>query len=141
MLVRKKKLCRVLALSLAVSAAGMTAASCPRRAADADEPPPAFSAPDLPPRAVGGSLDGRRIRVLLRYPVTFGSDPLVGVYSPSQEGTVPATMEFHFSTPPAGRVLSVTGTVAGLRFDNLPRWNRVPGRVVMVSCESSQARP
>ncbi len=135
---RKKLVRKIASVGLAVWVAGLAFIFYPRR-----EPAqvPSFSAPDLPKRAMDGSLEGRRVRVLLRYPLTFESDPLVGVYSPSQEGTMPPTMEFHFDSPPGGRVLSVTGTVSGIRFDNLPRWNRVPGCLVMVACEVDRSRP
>lgn len=129
---------RALAVALVAWVGGLCAVFWPRH----PEPGPlSLSASDLPRRALAGSLDGRRVRVLLRYPLNFEGDPLVGVYSPSQAGSVPATLEFHFNSPPAGRVFAVNGTVSGFRFDNLPRWNRAPGRLVMVSCEAARSLP
>jgi len=97
-------------------------------------PPSTFSVIDVPRMAYRGELIGRRIRVVLRFPLHFSDDRSTATYSPSVNGTASKTVEFHFRNAVNYSPDVVEGTVQELRLDAIDRINRVPGIAVMVDC-------
>ena len=96
--------------------------------------PTAYRASDLPSVVHTGRVAPGRIRILLRFPAVPTSDPLVWEYRPSLYGTLPPSIAFHFSVPPAAPFTVVEGDAPAMSYDLVRRRGDVPGFVVLTSC-------
>lgn len=97
-------------------------------------PPPTLSIVDVPRMAYRGELAGRRIRVVLRFPLRFSADRRMGTYSPSAGGAASPTAVFHFRETIQYSPGIVEGTVREFRIDTGERLNRLPGYAVISDC-------